>query len=218
MSPEIKSYATPEIANNDLVDGEFLVRRTNGSVEGGWSVASRFLVEDPKLPGVSSEMCVIEKIGDDGGVLQKTVSTSVLESWQPAEKKLIEASDIPGPVIAGAAHSALRSSVKLKEAEAISPVDAKLALQEEEVDLKKQLDKIKDEFKDSGDDVMNLWRYAANRLNKADAQRRGDGQASIDHGNMSGQGYNSLSPKAQAQAENYYRVFMQLDAVRSRLK
>ena len=89
-----------------------------------------------------------------------------------------------------------------------------MAVQESATDVRRrgleaQLKEIKDRF--SEEDGLRLSSYASNRLNKSDAQARGDGNASIYHEQASGQAYRGLSREAQEQASNYYRIRVALD-------
>lgn len=82
-------------------------------------------------------------------------------------------------------------------------------------EIMSQLDAIKAHFGDEQD--RNLWSYAAGTMNKAEAQRRGDGHGSTLEGQNAGQAFRGLSPEARAVAPEYLRLMQQLEQVRAQL-
>jgi len=67
---------------------------------------------------------------------------------------------------------------------------------------------------------LNLWRYASGMMNKRDAQRAGDGQASMDYHQQAGQAIRELEkvsgPDARKDAEDYLSLMQQLQSARDR--
>lgn len=64
-------------------------------------------------------------------------------------------------------------------------------------------------------DRMWIWRYAAGIMNKRDAQVRGDGAASIAHGQAAGRAFSKLTTRDAQDAANTYLHYMeQLERVR----
>ncbi len=63
--------------------------------------------------------------------------------------------------------------------------------------------------------ALNLWRFAANKMNKQQAQARGDGNGSVLYGQESGQAYQSLPEAGKEVADKYLHLMQQLEKVRS---
>lgn len=79
-APEPEQYAD----QLGLIDGEFVVHRTGGQRDLGWSVTQ--LLETQDAGQTSTQFAVIQKTDEEKGVIQKTLPVEKLLSWQVDEK------------------------------------------------------------------------------------------------------------------------------------
>ena len=115
----------------------------------------------------------------------------------------------------------LGSEVFVENSNIVSSVPSDEELQElklaksESQDMKKaeelkQIESEFDEFKShfTDEDRINMWRYSAGILNKAEAQKKRDGQGSIVEGQNASEGFNNLKTPELKQAANTYLSYM----------
>jgi hypothetical protein len=91
-------------------------------------------------------------------------------------------------------------------------VDAEALAHDEEVTLNEQINSLLEGLGD--DDKGRLFRYSMYTTDKSDAQKRGDGEASILYGQYLGQELNTMSADAQRVADRYHRLLNRLSVVR----
>ncbi len=98
----------------------------------------------------------------------------------------------------------------------LAELKAEAAHAQEVEDAEQDLKDFKEQF--SKEDQLGLWKYAANLLSKIEAQQKHDGQASIDYGQLAGEGLRMLSPAAKEAAEEYRARFNRLHDMRNKSK
>lgn len=167
-----------------LVDGQFVVKRSSGEEETGWSVAYPAEVEDS-----TDRWVKVVRPNPDAEhphrAISKIVKVDDLLSWQHTEPN--------------------NDATELEKVGALDPL-------EREKQLMVRIDELQAPFTEK--ERQDMWAFTAGRLNKRDAQERDDGAGSIAHEQMSGQAYKRLSPQAQRAADQYLVLFQDLQAVR----
>ncbi len=80
-------------------------------------------------------------------------------------------------------------------------VSKEAELAQEDQLISEEMKAIKSRFDD--ETALNLWRYASGTINKREAQARGDGQGSMNEGQVAGEAYRKLPSEAKEVADRY---------------